>query len=338
MKIAIASGKGGTGKTTVAANLAWVAAQAGADAAYVDCDVEEPNGHLFLKPVIETGQAVTRLVPRVDAQHCALCGECGRFCQFHAIVCLGPRVVVYPELCHGCGGCRLVCPQNAIGEEKQEIGRVAVGQAGRLRFVQGRLRVGEAQSPPVIRATKAAVPPVEQVLLDAPPGNSCPVVETARGSDLVLLVCEPTPFGLHDLEAALEVSKRLKLGCGVVINRALVGHPQARELCRQRRIPVLAEIPDNMAVAEACSEGRLAIEAVPGLRKTFAQMWLRLCAATGTQDLPAAVQRNLEEWAGPAVGPPGRTSTASSAPVCYLAFRHQKSNPAHHSFGASPSK
>ena len=198
MRIAIASGKGGTGKTTVATNLAWMAAHSGWSVVYADCDVEEPNGHLFLKPVLETDDVVNKSMPQVDASLCNGCGECVRFCQFNALACVAGRMLIYPELCHSCGGCRLICPRDAITEATQEIGRVQSGMIGKMRFIQGCMRIGEAQSPPIVRAVKNSVPSADLIIFDAPPGTSCPVVETARGSDMVLLVTDSTPFGLHD--------------------------------------------------------------------------------------------------------------------------------------------
>jgi MinD superfamily P-loop ATPase len=295
MKLAIASGKGGTGKTTVATNLAFVANQAGCDVAYADCDVEEPNGHLFLKPALTGKQAVNKPTPKVDARRCNGCGECVRFCQFHAIVCLGAQALVYPELCHACGGCALVCPQEAITEVLSEIGLVEWGLADGIQFFQGILRVGEPQSPPVIRAVKAAVPPAALILFDAPPGTSCPVVETVRQTDFLLLVTEPTPFGLHDLKLAVDMAKALKVDCGVVINRALVGRPEARQLCREAGLPVLAEIPDDLGVARAYSQGKLAVEAVPGLRRLFAQLLLNLAGIARTEIFDGRVRLNLDQ-------------------------------------------
>ena len=278
MKIAIASGKGGTGKTTLATNLAFVASQAGRNVIYADCDVEEPNGHLFLKPVLTGKQTIHKRIPEVDRQRCDGCGECARFCQFHAIMCLSAQAVVYSELCHACGGCKHVCPRNAIGETLQEIGHLEWGRSGNLRFFQGVLRIGEPQSPPIIRAIKASLPPAALVFLDAPPGTSCPVVETVRDVDLLLLVTEPTPFGLHDLKLALEMAKTLKVRCGAIINRALPGRPEARRLCEQNNLPVLAEIPDTLAIAQAYSQGDLAVETVPQLRDTMLQLLSNLTA------------------------------------------------------------
>ena len=269
MKIAVASGKGGTGKTTVATNLAFVAAAAGRSVVYVDCDVEEPNGHLFLKPQITASESVGRLIPRVDLQTCTFCGQCGQICQYSAIAPLADDVLVFPELCHSCGGCWLVCPVGAIGEVERPTGRVETGRAGEVRFVQGVLNVGEARSTPVIQAAKAASPQVDLVILDAPPGTSCPVIEVVRGADFALLVGEPTPFGLNDFKLAAAMLREIGIRFGVAVNRADLADPEALSFYRGGRAPVLAEIPDDRRVAEAYSRGRLACEVVDGYRALF---------------------------------------------------------------------
>jgi MinD superfamily P-loop ATPase len=272
MKIAVASGKGGTGKTTVATNLAYVASRNGQSVAYLDCDVEEPNGHIFLKPEITHGEPVGTLIPHVDEEKCTLCGQCGDICQYSAIVCVGQKVLVYPELCHACGGCRLVCPADAITEVSREMGLLGTGRAGPIRFVHGCLNVGEAMSPPVIRAVKAAVPKAELVILDAPPGTSCPVIESIRDSDFVLLVTEPTPFGLNDMKLAVEMVRALKLPFGVLINRADVGDRAVHRYCGKEHIRVLAEIQDDRRVAEAYSRGEVICEVLPDYQSRFAQL------------------------------------------------------------------
>jgi MinD superfamily P-loop ATPase len=276
MKLGIASGKGGTGKTTVAANLAVTLARHGQTVAYVDCDVEAPNGHLFLKPTLAREHPVVRHVPRVDHERCLLCGACARICRFNAIVCLPDQVLVYDELCHSCGGCALVCPAGAITEESHPMGVVKTGAAGSVQFVSGTLNVGEATSPPVIRAAKKAAPAVDWTILDAPPGTACPMIETTRDCDFVLLVTEPTPFGLHDLRLAVEVAKTLQRSCGVVINRTTPRATETLEWCEQMRVPILAEIPDDVAIARAYSQGQLITESVPGLQQIFDQLRLRL--------------------------------------------------------------
>jgi MinD superfamily P-loop ATPase len=272
MKLAVASGKGGTGKTTVATNLAFVASQNGRSAAYLDCDVEEPNGAIFLKPEIQEDQPVSAAVPKVDLDKCTGCGKCGQICQYSAIVAMDKTVLTFPELCHGCGGCWLVCPAGAIQEDQREIGRLQSGQAGEVRFVQGLLTVGEARASPLIRAVKAAAPQGDLSIVDCPPGTSCPVVEAVRGSDYVLLVTEPTPFGLNDLKLTVETVRKLELPLGVVINRADAGDRETKDYCQRRRIDVLAEIPDDRRVAEAYSRGEMTCEVIPRYRDLYSRL------------------------------------------------------------------
>ena len=263
MKIALASGKGGTGKTTVATNIAYVASRNGQSVTYLDCDVEEPNGHIFLKPEITHREPVGTLIPRVDEEKCTLCGKCGEICQYSAIVCVGQKVLVYPELCHACGGCQLMCPEDAITEVSREMGLLETGRAGPIHFVHGLLNVGEAKSPPVIKAVKAAAPKADLVITDAPPGTSCPVIESIRDCDFVVLVTEPTPFGLNDLKLAVEMVRALKLPFAVVINRADLGDRGVHAYCQKESIKVLVEIPDDRRIAEAYSRGELVCEALP---------------------------------------------------------------------------
>lgn len=276
MRLAIASGKGGTGKTTVATNLAWVASRNGCSVAYVDCDVEEPNGHLFLRPHITSSSPAGRLHPVVEQTRCTHCGLCGEICQFSAIVCIGEKVLVQPELCHACGGCVLVCRPDAIREELRITGRLEAGAAGPIQFIRGLLNVGEAMSAPLIRQVKAAAPEADLVIIDSPPGTSCPVIESIRGADFVLLVTEPTPFGLNDLKLAVDMVRALKLPFGVCVNRAGHGESETQAYCRSQGIAIVAEIPDDRAVAEAYSRGLLACEAVPEFRQRIASLLAQL--------------------------------------------------------------
>jgi MinD superfamily P-loop ATPase len=247
LSIAVASGKGGTGKTTVAVGLAIVAGRV----QLLDCDVEEPNVHLFLRPEITQTEVVTIPVPQVDQQRCNLCGLCAEACQFHAIAVMGPQVLVFPELCHGCGACALACSEEAIREVPRQVGVVESGKAGKIGFVHGRLNVGEPMATPVIRAVKAHLDSQRLTLIDAAPGTACPVVEAVKGSDFCLLVTEPTPFGLSDLRLAVEVMEKLRLSCGVIINRAGEGDNATEEFCRSKELPLLGHIPLDRRIAEA---------------------------------------------------------------------------------------
>ena len=270
--ISVASGKGGTGKTTIANNLAVVSSENGHRVAYMDCDVEEPNGALFLKPKIDEMRPVSVSIPEVDTEKCTACGLCGHICQYSAIVALKTEPLVFPELCHGCGGCWLVCPAGAISETFRDTGRLELGHADKISFVQGILNVGEVMSPPVIRRVKAVRPDSDLVIVDAPPGTSCPVIESVRGADLVLLVTEPTPFGLNDLKLAVEMTRALTLPFGVVINRADIGDDETRKYCDAEQIDILAEIPDDRRIAEVYSRGELVCRALPEYRRLFSDL------------------------------------------------------------------
>jgi len=264
MRVAVASGKGGTGKTTVAVNLALAAP---GPVRLLDCDVEEPNCHIFLKPQISETAPVNVAVPEVDYELCNGCGECASACEFNAIVALRRKPLVFPELCHGCGGCVLACSAGAVREVPRQIGVVVMGSSGALGFVQGRLNVGEPMAPPVIRAVKAHAGADGTVIIDCPPGTSCPLLAAVRDTDYALLVTEPTPFGLHDLTITVEALRQLDLPLGVVINRADVGDARTRDYCRCEGIPVLLEIPDDRRVAEAYSRGEPALDSVPGMKE-----------------------------------------------------------------------
>lgn len=287
-RVAVASGKGGTGKTTVAVNLAVVAAlRDGIPVGYVDCDVEEPNGHIFLQPDLTGRETVMVPVPAVDESICTACGECSRICQFNAIALIIDKVITFPELCHGCGGCMLACPVDAITETDRGVGVVETGCAStsrrendpRIHFVHGALNVGEAMPVPVIRAVRTRVPDTPLVFLDAPPGTSCAMVESVRDADFVLLVTEPTPFGLNDLAIAVDTVRELGLPAGVVVNRHGVGDERVRSYCRDEGIDILAEIPDDRRVAEVYSRGGIVAEELPEYARRYEELLDALRAA-----------------------------------------------------------
>jgi MinD superfamily P-loop ATPase len=277
--VSIASGKGGTGKTTIAVNLALCLP---GSVQLLDCDVEEPNCAIFLGPNLVSRENATIPVPRVNETLCTSCGECGRFCRYHAIVSFKTKPLVFPELCHGCGGCTLVCPTGAISEELRPIGVIEEGSARGIHFQQGRLNVGEAMAVPLIRALKKKVRPGGTVILDCPPGTSCPVISAIRGSDFVVLVTEPTPFGLNDLRLAVETVRSLALPFGVVINRADVGDDGVRRYCSAEDIPILLELPDERRIAEAYSRGIPAVHALPVMRGLFEGLGARIAAEAET--------------------------------------------------------
>jgi len=260
MKVAIASGKGGTGKTTVAVNLAraW-----GAPVQLLDCDVEEPNAHLFLGG--EPGEEIPVFIriPSVDEALCDACGECGRFCEFHAIVVVGKAPIVFPGMCHACGGCAKVCPRGAIREIDARIGVIETRLSDTVSLTLGRLDVGVSMAPPLVHAVRARIQEGSPAILDAPAGTSCTVVATLRETDFVVLVTEPTPFGLHDLTLAVDLVRELRLPFGVVVNRVGVGDDRVHAWCRKERIEILLEIPDDRRIAEGYARGRLLIEALP---------------------------------------------------------------------------
>lgn len=270
MIISIASGKGGTGKTTVATSLAWVL---GGKAQLIDCDVEEPNCHILMKPELSFRRPVTLPVPIVDMSKCTLCEKCGQVCQFSAIVVIGTEVLTFPEMCHGCGGCSLLCPEGAITEGTRELGIIEAGRAGDVEFVHGLLHVGEAMSPPLIREVKSMVNREKTAILDAPPGASCPVINTVMDSDVIVMVTEPTPFGLHDLKIAIEAVRPLLIPLGVVINRSDIGNESVKDYCESQNIPVLMEIPHRRDIAQGYSQGRLLVESAPEFKSRFKDLY-----------------------------------------------------------------
>ncbi len=263
MKIAIASGKGGTGKTTISCAMAFSATK---PVRLLDCDVEEPNSHFFIQPEIQRKEKVYSHVPAVDEAQCTGCGECGRVCQFSAIVSLGKKTMVFNELCHSCGSCARICPTGAITEIQKEIGTLEIGAHGDVEFVAGRMDVGQAMSPPIIRATLRHAREEGLTLLDCPPGTSCPFVTAVKGCDAALLVTEPTPFGLHDLKLAVETLRELHIPFGVVVNRMLDETNRISQYCHEEGIPLLLQIPEDRRVAEAYSRGETLTVVLPEMR------------------------------------------------------------------------
>jgi MinD superfamily P-loop ATPase len=269
MRIAVASGKGGTGKTTIATSLALIT---GESIRFLDCDVEAPNAALFLNPVLDNHKEVGILLPVVNESLCTYCGKCAEVCEFHAIAVIGKKTLVFPELCHGCGSCSLICPEHAICERLEGMGFLESGMtATGVDFAQGVMNVGEPMAVPIIRQLKKWAPanPPAIEIRDAPPGASCPVVETLRGADFALLVTEPTPFGLHDLKKVVGIASELGIPAGVVVNRDGIGNNAVEAYCFENNLPILMRIPMERRFAEAIASGKTLVEAAPEYRAAF---------------------------------------------------------------------
>jgi MinD superfamily P-loop ATPase len=270
MIVSIASGKGGTGKTTVATNLAR---SVGFDVQLLDCDVEEPNAHLFINPTFERSETVFLPVPEVNEDRCTYCGKCAQICQFKAIAVVAQNVLVFADLCHSCGGCWEVCPEDAIQEGRRELGLIEKGRSNGIEFIHGRLRVGEAMSPPLIKKVRTFQDSNKLTIIDAPPGTSCPVIAAMKESNFVLLVTEPTPFGLYDLKLAVGAVQMLDIPMGLVINRSDLGDDRVRRYAHQEGLPILMEIPFDRQIAEAYSKGELLVEVMPRWKDRFLALY-----------------------------------------------------------------
>jgi len=289
MIISVASGKGGTGKTTIAVNLALALAKdKEKNVQFLDCDVEEPNAHLFLEPVITNSESVEIPVPKINDKKCNYCGRCAEVCVFNAIAVTKNKVLVFPGLCHGCGACTLFCPEKAITEEGNEVGVLEEGKAGSINFTHGRLNIGEPMAPPIIRKIKKKIKKdgikgknndiinYHITLIDAPPGTSCPVIESIKDSDYTILVTEPTPFGLHDLILAVEVLRKLKIPHGVVLNKCDIGDHKVEEYCKKNDIPLLLSIPLDREIAVAYSKGIPIVKINPSYEQKFSQLFQKI--------------------------------------------------------------
>jgi MinD superfamily P-loop ATPase len=272
MIISVASGKGGTGKTLVATSLAR-SLKDNNEIMLLDCDVEEPNDHVFLKPVISGSEPVQIMVPSVDEDKCTHCGKCAQVCAYKAIAVLAKYVMTFPQLCHGCGACSYLCPEKAISEEPHETGIIEWGHSDGISFIHGILTVGEAMAPPVIRKAKEYINHEGTVIIDVPPGTSCPVVEAIKGSDFCILVTEPTPFGLNDLTLAVETIKELGIPCGVVLNRAGVGNGKVEDYCQKENIPILLTIPLDTEIARLYSRGIALVDGMPQWKNSFLKLF-----------------------------------------------------------------
>ncbi len=273
MIISVASGKGGTGKTTISVNMALAL---GGGVELLDCDVEEPNAHLFLKPKIARSEKVEVPIPLIDLDKCTFCKKCSDICRFNALAVVGKKVLVFQELCHSCGGCMAVCPEGAITETGRELGFLNFGARDGIGFINGRLRVGEAMSPPLIKQVRAAANPRLITIIDAPPGTSCPVIAAMNGADFILMVTEPTPFGLHDLKLAVEAVRLLGIPCGLVVNRADIGDRQVFDYAEEEKLPILLTIPFDRRIAEAYSQGKNIVEEFPEWRERFMELFRKI--------------------------------------------------------------
>ncbi|MBW2653416.1 MAG: ATP-binding protein [Deltaproteobacteria bacterium] len=273
MIISIASGKGGTGKTTVSTNLALSIDQ---EVQLLDCDVEEPNSHLFINPVIDKKEQVIAPVPKIDLEKCTFCKKCMDICRYGAIAVLKKDVLTFENLCHSCGGCFEVCPENAVIEKERSLGEIEHGTARGISFIHGRLEVGQVMAPPIIKKVRSYTDPNRVTIIDAPPGTSCPVIAAMNNADFILLVTEPTPFGLHDLKLAVETVRILDIPHGLVINRAGLGNDDVKHYAQKEHLPILMEIPFDKKIARIYSKGQMVVDKLPEYKVKFQDLFRKI--------------------------------------------------------------
>lgn len=271
--VAFASGKGGTGKTSVVLNTAKAFSQ---DIFVFDCDVEEPNCHIFLENIFTEEKEVTVFNPVINKEHCTGCGECSRFCERKALVCWGSPPIFFPEMCSGCGGCKLVCPANAISEGERVIGKIQVRKNGNIHLVSGIMNIGEESPVPIIRKLKSMIPKDNITFIDAPPGSSCPVVASILESDYLVLIAEETPFGLSNLQIVIDLAKKMKIPMGVINNRKGMGRENIYDFLKRFDIPLLCEIPYDKDIYDAYSNGKLIVEISDKYKKIFGNLAKKL--------------------------------------------------------------
>jgi len=272
MIISVASGKGGTGKTTVAVNLALAIEKC----QLLDCDVEEPNAAIFIKPKKYSSHKVSILIPKIDQSSCILCGTCVNICAFSALAKTDDKIMFFPELCHGCGACTYFCPTEAIKEILHEVGNVEIGKNNQVEFVQGLLKIGQPLSPVVIKAVKQHIKSDSLAIIDAPPGTSCPVISAIKDTDFCILVTEPTPFGLHDFKLSVKVLKKMNIPFGTIINRSNLGNNHTEQFCKKEDIPILLEIPFSKKIAEAYSKGYSIFHVLPEYKSKFQEIFIKI--------------------------------------------------------------
>ncbi|WGI17479.1 ATP-binding protein [Methanonatronarchaeum sp. AMET-Sl] len=273
MNISVASGKGGTGKTTIATNLTLTLNPKKTQ--LLDCDVEEPDCHLFLNQGIETIETVYSKTPVINKQKCTKCAKCVQHCQFNAIAMSKKGIKIFPELCHSCGLCKIVCPENAVKEKKRPLGKIEKG-TNQMGFYHGKLKTGELLSPRIIEAVKQKTKPNKTTIIDAPPGNACPTIAAIEGTDYCILVAEPTPFGLSDLKNSIKMLKQQKTPYGVVINKEGIGNNELESYCKQNNIPILMKIPNDRKIAKLYSEGIPFTDKKPEMKKQFKKLYKQI--------------------------------------------------------------